>query len=209
MKNRSPYSIFAGAVPPVVLALMIMNTGLFALEHAFDLPLVKHFALWPRHTAGKLPDFHLWQLLTYGFLHADFVHLGLNMFGLWVFGRELEQQWGAARFTTYFLVCVVGAGTVQWAVVGAGYSPTIGASGGIFGLLLGFGLMYPNDILSLFPPLQIRVKYMVLIYGVLELWLGVTAPKPIFAHFAHLGGMLFGFLLRWYWRWVPPPRNLA
>ena len=159
-----------------------------------------NFALWP---AG-IPDspFAPWQIVTYGFLHGNLQHIFFNMFGLWMFGREIERLMGPKRFLTYYLTCVVGAGIVQLIVAGtqANIYPTIGASGGVFGILLAYGMAFPNRmVMLLFPPIPMRAKYFVLIYGLIELLLGVTGAASGVAHFAHLGGMLFGFLLLRYW----------
>jgi len=158
---------------------------------------IHHFALWPLNY-GFAP----WQLVSYGFLHGGLAHLFFNMFALYMFGMPIERAWGSRRFLSYYLVCLCGAGLVQLLVTvisGAVY-PTIGASGAVFGLLLAFGMMYPNArIMLLIPPIPIKAKYFVVGYGLLTLWLGVTGSMPGIAHFAHLGGMLFGFGLIVYW----------
>ena len=125
------------------------------------------------------------------------------MFGLWMFGRDLERSMGAQRFLTYYLTCVVGAGVVQLIVasMGGGDYPTVGASGGVFGILLAYAMAFPNRIVVLLiPPIPMKAKYFVLFYGLLELYLGVSGNAPGVANFAHLGGMLFGFLLIQRWR---------
>jgi membrane associated rhomboid family serine protease len=147
----------------------------------------------------------LWQILTYGFLHGNVMHIAFNMFALWMFGRELEWLMGSQRFLIYFLVCVVGAALVQLLVASfqGGLYPTVGASGGVFGILLAYGLTFPNRIVMLlFPPIPMKAKYFVLFYGLLELYLGVSGNAPGVANFAHLGGMLFGFLLLQYWSYI-------
>jgi membrane associated rhomboid family serine protease len=146
-----------------------------------------------------------WQLVTYGFLHDlnSLQHILFNMFGLWMFGRDLERLMGAQRFLTYYLTCVVGAGIVQLIVAAMQGSthPTIGASGGVFGILLAYAMAFPNrTVMLLFPPIPMKAKYFVLGYGILELYLGVSGRSPGVANFAHLGGMLFGFMLLQYWR---------
>ena len=162
--------------------------------------MVINFALWPFGVPQS--PFAPWQLLTYGFLHGGMNHIFFNMFGLWMFGRELERMMGPQRFLIYYLTCVVGAGLVQLIVAGAqgGLYPTLGASGGVFGILLAYGLTYPNRmVVLLFPPIPMKAKYFVLFYGLLELYLGLSGGAPGVANFAHLGGMLFGFLLLRYW----------
>ena len=125
------------------------------------------------------------------------------MFGLWMFGRDLERMMGAKRFLIYYLTCIVGAGIVQLTVAATqgGVYPTVGASGGVFGLLLAFAMAFPNRmIVLLIPPIPMKAKYFVAIYGGLELYLGLSGRSPGVANFAHLGGMFFGFLLIQYWR---------
>ena len=161
------------------------------------------FALWP--VGSRYAEFMPWQLLSYGFLHSTngINHILFNMFGLWMFGRDIERVMGPVRFLIYYLTCVVGAGTIQLLVgfVTGGDYPTVGASGGVFGILLAFGMLFPNRIIVLLiPPIPMKAKYMVIGYGVLELYLGVSGRSPGVANFAHLGGMLFGFLLLRRWR---------
>lgn len=195
--SRRPTS----SIPNVIFALLIANGLVFALQQMSAEFLYINFALWPA-TDPRSP-FMPWQLLTYGFLHGNTTHIFFNMFGLWMFGRDLEQFMGSQRFLIYFLVCVIGAGIVQLVVAAmqGGLYPTVGASGGVFGILLAYGLTFPNRIVvPLFPPIPMRAITFVFIYGLLELYLGVSGGAPGIANFAHLGGMLFGFLLLQYWR---------
>ncbi|MDH3576537.1 MAG: rhomboid family intramembrane serine protease [Gammaproteobacteria bacterium] len=188
-------------IPNVIFGLLIANGLVFALQQMNAEFMFINFALWPA-TDPRSP-FMPWQLLTYGFLHGNTTHIFFNMFGLWMFGRDLEQFMGSQRFLVYFLVCVVGAGIVQLIVAGmqGGLYPTVGASGGVFGILLAYGLTFPNRIVvPLFPPIPMRAITFVFIYGLLELYLGISGGAPGIANFAHLGGMLFGFLLIRYWR---------
>lgn len=157
-------------------------------------------ALWP---LGANVDFYPWQLLTYGFLHGDVMHIVFNMFMLWMFGRELELVMGQRRFLTYYVTCVIGAGLIQLIVAGLQGDGVrvVGASGGVFGLLLAFGMAFPNRmIMLLFPPIPMKAKYMVILFGILELYLGLSGSSPGIANFAHLGGMLFGYLLIQHWK---------
>ena len=188
------------AIPNVIFALLIINGIVFALQQLSPRFLMINFALWPAGPANS--PFMPWQLLTYGFLHGNLMHIAFNMFALWMFGRELELMMGPRRFITYFLTCVIGAGFIQLIVAGTqgGLYPTVGASGGVFGILLAYGLAFPNrTIMLLFPPIPMKAKYFVLVFGLLELYLGVSGNAPGVANFAHLGGMLFGFLLLRYW----------
>jgi len=197
----------------VVKALLIVNGAVFLLELYAGGPLIGALALWPLTSPGptvfgvSAPHFQFWQLVTYSFLHGGIMHLMLNMYALWLFGSRMESKWGSKAFALYYFVSVIGAGLVQLivAILGTGGGPTVGASGGVFGLLLAFGLTFPEERLMLiFPPVALKAKWFVLIYGAIELWAGVTGTASGVAHFAHLGGMLFGYLLLVYWRRYPP-----
>jgi len=197
--------------PPVIIGLLLVNGGLFLLQ-GFLPELFRLFALWPLEAPAmvmtpdgpmRVPEFHWYQLLSYGFLHGGPFHLFVNLFALWMFGVPLENAWGSRRFAFYFLICIAGAGLVQLLVVSASgdIHPTIGASGGVFGVLLAFGVTWPNQrLMLLFPPIPLKAKWFVLIFGAIELWLGVTGTQAGVAHFAHLGGMLFGGVLLLAWR---------
>jgi membrane associated rhomboid family serine protease len=188
----------------VIFALLIANGLVFALQQvSFEFMLI-NFALWPLETPHDWPSFMPWQLVTYGFLHSktNLGHIFFNMFGLWMFGRDLERLMGPQRFLTYYMTCIVGAGVVQLIVAqfqGDAY-PTLGASGGLFGILLAYGLAFPNrTVMLLIPPIPMPARVFVIVYGLLELFLGVSGYAPGIAHFAHLGGMLFGYLLLRHW----------
>jgi membrane associated rhomboid family serine protease len=188
------------AIPNVIFILLVANGIVFALQQLSPRFMVINFGLWPAGVPGS--PFMPWQLITYGFLHGNLTHIFFNMFGLWMFGRELEMLMGQNRFLIYFFTCVVGAGIVQLIVAGSagGLYPTVGASGGVFGILLAYGMAFPNRMVMLmFPPIPMKAKYFVICYGLLELYLGVSGGAPGVANFAHLGGMLFGFLLLRYW----------
>ena len=202
-------------LPPVTKALLIANGIVFLLQMLLGDPFFASFMLWPIDTQGTLAGTGLgflpWQLLTYGFLHGGIGHLLFNMLALVMFGAQLEYVWGDRRYLTYYLVCVVGAGLCQLAVVswsasaGGGVHPTVGASGGVFGLLLAYGMLFPNQrVMLLIPPIPMKARTLVIVYGVVSLLFGVTGTQSGVAHFAHLGGMLFGWLLIRYWRGQPP-----
>ncbi len=184
--------------PPTVLNLLIVNClGLMA---GTLFPMVNYwFGLHTLQSSAFMP----YQVITYMFLHGDLSHLFFNMFALWMFGRTLEYELGSKRFLTYYMVCGVGAAILQL-VIGMffPYSLTVGASGAVFGLLLAFGVMHPNSVIMLLiPPIPIKAKWFVVLYGALELYLGMrNNPMDNVAHFAHLGGMLWGFMLLTYWR---------
>ncbi|MCD9031524.1 rhomboid family intramembrane serine protease [Luteimonas sp. Y-2-2-4F] len=199
-------------LPPVTKALLILNGAVFLAQLLLGSQLFLPFMLWPLGGAeagglGFLP----WQLVTYGFLHANAFHLVFNMLVLLMFGAPLEYTWGQRRFLTYFLVCVAGAGLCQLVVVswsmaqGGGAYPTLGASGGVFGLLLAYGMLFPNQrVMLLIPPIPMKARTLVIVAGAIELVLGISGTQSGVAHFAHLGGMFFGWLLIRQWRGRPP-----
>jgi membrane associated rhomboid family serine protease len=199
-------------LPTVTKALLIANIVLFLLQQPFLLGngTFEPFMLQPLR-GGFDPfspggNFQPWQLLTYGFLHGSFGHLFFNMLALFMFGAPLEQTWGEKRFLTYYLVCVAGAGLCQLAVGAMITDPAtvLGASGGVFGLLLAYGMLFPNQrVMLLFPPIPMKARTFVIVFGVISLVLGLTGGGGI-AHFAHLGGMIGGWLMIRYWRGHPP-----
>jgi len=203
----------------VVYTLLLINGLVFLAQVLDPEPLFRWFALWPygllvdefRQVGGYL--FRPWQVVTYAFLHGGLLHLFLNMYALWMFGSRLEEVWGGRKFGVYFFACVVGAALTQLVVSelallqGGSAYPVLGASGGVFGVLLAFGLLFPETrLLLLFPPIPVKAKWFVLGYGAVELFAGVTGTVEGVAHFAHLGGMLTGWLLLLSWRGGPPPR---
>ena len=213
-------------MPTVTKNLIIINILCFlgnivAQRYGFELNeyLGLHFFL--------AEDFNLAQLFTYMFMHANFQHIFFNMFAVWMFGRVLEHTWGPRRFLFYYIVCGIGAGLVQELVqyihyvtelsmydsVNMGgtiipmaqylnYMTTVGASGAVFAILLAFGMLFPNQQLFIFPlPVPIKAKYFVIGYAVIELTLGISNnASDNVAHFAHLGGMIFGLVLILYWK---------
>lgn len=214
-------------IPPVTKNLIIINIlfffgALVGERQGINLDdyLGLHFFL--------ASDFNLAQFFTYMFMHANFSHIFFNMFALYMFGRILEQVWGPKRFLFYYILCGVGAGVIQEGVQYIHYAlelsaydrvnlgggmiipmetylnmmNTVGASGAIYGILLAFGMLFPNERLFIFPlPMPIKAKYFVIGYAVLELALGISNnASDNVAHFAHLGGMLFGFILIMYWK---------
>jgi membrane associated rhomboid family serine protease len=193
-------------MPPVTRALLIANVAVFVLQYLSGSLLISSLALWPfgSDQFPGAPIFRPWQLLTYGFLHAGPAHLFFNMLALYMFGGDVEQLLGSRRYLIYYLLCVIGAAVTQLVVMGnidRPPVPTIGASGGVFGLLLAFGMAFPQRrIILLFPPIPMPAWLFVTLYGLLELYLGVTGTSQGVAHFAHLGGMIAGFLLLMLWR---------
>ncbi len=197
------------SIPPVTFALIVATTLAYLVQGAAGPSLVLNFALWPLGTSPSLGPavaagtFQPWQLVTYSFLHGSFTHLFLNMLALWMFGSELERLFGRRRYIAYWFAAVLAAGVTQlvFSASTGSYYPTVGASGGVFGLLLAYGIHFPRrTIVLLFPPIPMPAWLFVLVYAGIELYLGVTGTQAGVAHFAHLGGMLGGWLMLRYWR---------
>ena len=193
-------------MPRVTQALIIANAVVFLLEMTGGgNALIAQFALWP---LGE--RFAPWQLVTYAFLHGGLTHVMFNMFGVYMFGSDLERVWGPRRYLVFYMTSVISAAVVQLAfaeLTGSVY-PTLGASGGVFGLLLAFALYFPHrTVMLIIPPIPMPAWVFATLYGVIELVLGVTGTASGVAHFAHLGGMLGGFLLIRHWRSGPRRRR--
>lgn len=200
-------------IPPITAALLIANILLFLVQQANPDFMLAHFALWPLgpHQTAQLDDgstvsigFEVWQLVTYAFLHGSMTHIAFNMIALWSIGGQVELALGTQRFIVYYFACVLGAAAAQLATValiGAGdFYPTLGASGGVFGLLLAFAYLFPQARLMIMIPVPIPARVAAIGYLVIELFFGVTGRQTGVAHFAHLGGALIGFLLLLFWR---------
>jgi membrane associated rhomboid family serine protease len=197
-------------VTDVVRNLLIINIVVFVVGTFILPPEVANTWLAVHYPTSEY--FQPVQLVTYMFMHGSLTHLFFNMFGLYMFGPPIEYTLGPKRFLFYYLVAGFGAlalhfGVEYYQINFAGYSPEIGdipmvgASGAIFGLLAAYGMMYPNNVIQmLFPPIPMKAKYFVLLYAGLELYLGISGRQAGVAHFAHVGGALFGFLLIIYWR---------
>jgi membrane associated rhomboid family serine protease len=182
-----------GNVPPVTLALLSANIVVFLLQMSAAAPLLEWFALWP----GR--RFAFWQLISYSFLHGGLYHLLFNMIGLYMFGSDIERLFGPRFYAWYYFAAVVFAALshlVVTAMMGGAEIPTVGASGGVYGLLLAFGWYFPHRrVMLLFPPIPMPARTFVIAFGALTLFFGVTGTAAGVAHFAHLGGMLGGWLM--------------
>lgn len=217
-------------LPTVVKNLLIINALMFLATFTFERFNIDLSNILGLHFF-KASDFRVYQFITYMFMHANFGHLFFNMFALWMFGNTLENIWGSKRFLLFYMVCGIGAGLCQelvqyieyatklsdYATVNTGSQiipmsaylnmmNTVGASGAIYGLLLAFGMMFPNSRIYLYFLFPIKAKWFVVGYAVLELIMGIGGADNV-AHFAHLGGMLFGLLLIMYWRKNPAGPN--
>ena len=204
-------------MPPVVKNLLILNVLFFLADVSLQ-PRGIDLTRWLGLHYITAQDFYPWQFITYMFMHGNFSHLFFNMFALWMFGYALENYWGSKRFLVYYLITGVGAALIQTGVLALeirgmtqGLPPfaaqhyinqivTVGASGAIYGILLAFGMCFPNVPIFLYFFFPIKAKWFVIIYGVIELFAGIGGTADGVAHFAHLGGMIFGLLLILYWR---------
>jgi len=178
----------------VTQILLIANVLVFLLQQTSGLA---GFALWPPGGFGS--RFEPWQLVTYGFLHGDVAHIVFNMFGLYTFGTAVERLFGARFYALYYFACVVSAGLCHLVVtswMGGPQVPMVGASGGVYGLLLAYGLYFPHQrVMLLIPPIPMSARTLVIVFAVLSVVLGVTGSQAGVAHFAHLGGMIGGWLM--------------
>lgn len=196
-------------MPAVTRWLLLLNVGVYALQTQASDALLGHYALWPlgRHVVEDLPGtvgFAPWQLVTSAFLHGSPAHLLMNMFALWMFGREVERTLGGRRFFNLYFAAVLSASLAQLAVdqvAGGEAAPTLGASGGVFGVLLAYGVLFPRrTVILLLPPIPMPAWLFVSLYGLLELAQGLLGIATGVAHFAHVGGMLGAWLVLRSWR---------
>ena len=207
-------------VPTAIKNIIIINVLVMIMTSLNDNLMYEKFALF----YPTSPFFHWWQPVTHMFMHGGFWHLFFNMYTLFIFGSVLERVWGTKKFLIFYFVTGIGASLihtgVEWiqmnsymtqAAEGSGaalaaihaikMTPTVGASGAIYGVLMGYAMLYPDSMLTLFfPPISMKAKWFVLIFAAIELLTGVTGTGGGIAHFAHLGGLIFGFLLIWYWK---------
>ncbi len=195
--SNTPSVSFGGPVTRTVKALILVNVSVFALQllgRAAGVDLIElYFGLRPWSITH---EFMLWQFVSYMFLHDShqFFHIFINMFTLYMFGNDLERVWGAKRFLRYYFVTGIGAGLCSYLTGVNSYTVTIGASGAIYGLLLAYGLMYPNRLVYLYLLFPVKVKYLVLIMGALAFVSSITGGEPGVANIAHLGGLAVGFV---------------
>lgn len=207
-------------IPTAVKNIIIINILVMIMMSLNETFMLEKFALF----YPTSPFFHWWQPVTHMFLHGGFGHLFFNMYALFIFGSVLERVWGVKKFLLFYFVTGIGAAAVhigvQWiqmqaymnaaaeggmaaiqAIHALKMTPTVGASGAIYGVLMGYAMLYPDSVLTLiFPPISLKAKWFVLIFAAIELALGVFGTRAGIAHFAHLGGLIFGFILIMYWK---------
>lgn len=190
---------FMSNVPKAVKHIIIINLLMLVLTYLNNPLMSKWFALNPISFIWKP-----WQLVTYMFMHGGFGHLFFNMYTLFIFGSVLENVWGTKKFLTFYFVTGIGAALVNIGVqyLTGSFALTVGASGAIYGILMGYAMLYPDSMLTLIlPPVSMKAKWFVLIFAGIELLLGISNnPADNVAHFAHLGGLVFAFLLLMFWK---------
>jgi membrane associated rhomboid family serine protease len=192
MSYYRPRYGFGGMLTPMVKTLLMINIIVFLLEYITGgSEMIYFFGLVPRFIIHRL---YIWQFVTYMFLHGGLWHIFLNMFILWMFGSEIERYWGSRTFLKYYFITGVGAGVLSWLTALNSITPTIGASGAIYGILVAYGMMFPNRPVYLYFLLPIKAKHFVIFLVIMELMASWGQASSGIAHFAHLGGMLFGYL---------------
>jgi membrane associated rhomboid family serine protease len=184
------YSFGPWGITRAVKYFLLINVVVFAMEFLWGSQLIDIFGLTP----AMVKKGCVWQLATYMFLHGGLFHLLFNMFALWMFGCELERAWGTREFVKYYFVTGIGAGLLTFVLSFNSHTPTIGASGAIFGILMAFALMFPNRPIYLYFLFPVKAKYLVMFFAVLELMASFRHTSDGIGHFAHLGGMLIGYL---------------
>ena len=211
---------FLSNIPTAVKNIIIINIMIMIMTSLNEEFMVEKFALF----YPTSPFFHWWQPVTHMFMHGGFWHLFFNMYTLYIFGSVLERVWGPKKFLAFYFVTGLGAAAihtgVEWiqmqgwlaqaaegshsalmAIHSLKMTPTVGASGAIYGVLMGYAMLYPDSILTLiFPPISLKAKWFVLIFAAIELLTGVTGTGGGIAHFAHLGGLIFGYILIRVWK---------
>ncbi|HEY2678951.1 MAG TPA: rhomboid family intramembrane serine protease [Steroidobacteraceae bacterium] len=187
-----------------VIILIAVNVVLYLLQGPSNGLLEELFALYPLQPLDGHVYFRFWQIITYSFLHGGYAHLLFNMLALWMFGMEIERYVGPLRVLTLYFASVITAALSQLFIpilFGAAPAPTIGASGGVFGLLLAYAVMFPRrKVIPLIPPIPMPAWLFATLYAGIELFLGVTGSQTGVAHFAHLGGMVGSALVLMQWR---------
>lgn len=184
------YSFGPRGITKAVKYLLLINLGMFVLELLWAPELIHLFGLTPALVKKGL----IWQLVTYMFLHGGFFHLLFNMFALWMFGCEIERAWGTKEFVKYYFITGIGAGLLTFILSFNSQIPTIGASGAIFGILVAFALMFPNRPIYLYFLFPVKAKYVVIFFAVIEFFASLRYTSDGIGHFAHLGGMVVGYL---------------
>lgn len=189
-------------IPPVTRNILIAIVAMYIFQQIFAQTggnfIARYFVLYPIDT----PYFYPWQLVTYALLHGNLMHLFFNGFAIWMFGSQIEHYWGEKRYSIFIIVCIIGSGLANALLSNVG---AVGISGAVYGLLVAFGMMWPNHTIYLvIPPIPMKAKYFVIILAVIAFISSINPRGDGIAHIAHLGGAITGFLLIQYWRKKPP-----
>jgi len=184
------YSFGPGGITKAVKYLLLINVGIFVLEFLWSSELIYFFGLTP----ALVKKGFIWQPVTYMFLHGGWFHILINMFVLWMFGCEIERTWGTREFVKYYFITGIGAGLFTFILSFNSHIPTIGASGAIFGILVAFALMFPDRLIYLYFIFPVKAKYLVIFFAVMEFLASFRHTSDGIGHFAHLGGMVIGYL---------------
>ncbi|MBI5244747.1 MAG: rhomboid family intramembrane serine protease [Elusimicrobia bacterium] len=196
-RNPSHAPLDFDRMSPVIKVLIAANAVLYLLSWLVAGDFNRIFGLVPARVLG---DRWVWQIFTYMFLHGSLLHLLFNLLAIWMFGLPLESQWGHREFLKFYLICGVGAALFNVALAPHSQAPVIGASGAIYGLLVAFAMMYPDAVVYLYAFFPIKAKHMAVIFGLMEFFASAANSSPGVARFAHLGGLLIGYVyLRWWW----------
>jgi membrane associated rhomboid family serine protease len=196
-----------GSMPPAIKSLIMANVAGFLIAKLVGPQMYDLFGLIPEQLV-----FHrwVWQPFTYLFLHGSIWHLLFNLFALWMFGMPVEAQWGEVEFLKYYFLCGVGAALTSTVISPHSMIPVIGASGSVYGLLVAFAMLYPDAVVYLYFLIPVKAAHMAILFGALEFFAGATGSTPGIARFAHLGGMVTGYLyIRWWWVWKLNAKSFA
>ncbi|MBI5374841.1 MAG: rhomboid family intramembrane serine protease [Candidatus Schekmanbacteria bacterium] len=182
---------FGGSLTPAVKSLIYINAGFFLLQTFTKDKILFIFGLIPKLVIGEL---YVWQLFTYQFLHGGLFHILFNMLALWMFGSDLERRWGSGFFMKYYFLCAIWAGISSTAFTPSSMVPIIGASGAVYGILLAYGLLYPDRTILMYFVFPMKMRYFLILIGGIEFFSTISATNAGVAHIAHLGGMIFGYI---------------
>lgn len=197
MRSFSHEPINFKSMPPAIKGLIISNVVMFLFSNLVGPQFFDLFGLVSKHV---IADRWWWQVGTYLFIHGNFMHLLFNLFALWMFGMPVESQWGGLEFLKYYFICGLGAAAASLAINPHSLSPVIGASGSVYGLLVAFAMLYPDAVVYLYFLIPVSAKHMAILFGLIEFFAGAAGATPGIARFAHLGGMVTGYVyIRWWW----------
>ncbi len=198
MQSNNPLNSIPPVTRNILIAIVVMFVAQQILGQTGGYFIARYFALYPIDT----PYFYPWQLITYALLHGNLMHLFFNGFAIWMFGSQIEHYWGEKKYSIFIITCIIGSGLANALL---SQSAAVGISGAVYGLLVAYGMMWPNHTIQLIlPPIPMKAKYFVMIFAGIALISSINPRNDGIAHIAHLGGALTGFLLIQFWRKKPP-----